>query len=342
MLRWGFGLLLLVAGCRVVFGPPPRAEAQNEVQAAQGKVLIYTSVYRHVLDALRPVLKEALPDVQVEFLQGGSEKLATRLDAELSAGAPRADLILTSDPFWYERLWHEDHLAAHASVGALSVPDELVHDAGGYTTVRLSTMVIAWDSRVVKDEDAPQSFAELFSSKWTGKVTMPDPLGSGTTFTTLAFLHAADPNIVTKIAAAKTIASGGNSSTLNRLEAQEHAVGMVLLENILAAKERKTPVHWRLPEEGAVSIPGPVALIRKGPNPKAARAVYDVLLSDAAQAIMVQGNMHAARRGIKPPTGAPDLDALLTTRYRWTSQFTADVAQHGHDLRKKFSEAMGR
>ena len=48
----------------------------------------------------------------------------------------------------------------------------------------------------------------------------------------------------------------GNSSTLTRLESGEHAVGFVLLENILKAKARATPVQYRLPAEGAVLIPG--------------------------------------------------------------------------------------
>src|SRR5687768_11651534 len=213
----------MLAACRVEIGPPERRTENTEgAEKPSGKITIYTSMYRPVIEELEPLLHRALPEVQVEWLQAGSEKIATRLDAELAAGAPRADLVMTSDPLWYERLWREGHLLPHASLRALAMPRELVHPEGAFVTSRISTMVVAFNERSLEAEDAPRTFAELFTERWAGRVTAPDPLGSGTAFTTLAFLIEREPQIVEKMKAARTIASGGNSTAITRLESGEH------------------------------------------------------------------------------------------------------------------------
>jgi iron(III) transport system substrate-binding protein len=337
-------LLLVLAACRVEIGPPERPvplENTEEGEKPSGKITIYTSMYRPVIEQIEPLLKRELPQVEVEWLQAGSEKIATRLDAELAAGAPRADLVMTSDPLWYERLWREGHLLPHASLRALAMPRELVHAEGAFVTSRISTMVIAYNERAVKAEEAPQSFAELFSERWSGKVTIPDPLGSGTAFTTLAFLVARDDRIMERMKAARTVASGGNTTAITRLESGEHAVGFVLLENVLMARQSGSPLAYRVPREGAVLIPGPIAILKKSPNPRAARAVYDLILSQPAQQAIVRGAMHSPFEGVSPPEGAPAIETLLQTEYRWTPEFVARAWEESHALRTRFSEVMG-
>lgn len=336
-------VLFLAMGCRVEVGPPERPNLNTSAEEKpSGEVMIYTSMYRSVIDAVKPVLAEQLPGVTVKWLQGGSEKLGTRLDAELSVAAPQADIVMTSDPLWYERLWQNGHLKPYASIGALAMPRDLVHPKGAFATTRISTMVIAYNTRFVKPEEAPKTFASLFDPKWKGRVTTPDPLGSGTTFTTLAFLaYHEGPEIIDRMKAAQTISSGGNSSTMTRLESGEHHVGFVLLENVMKARLAGSPIGFEIPEEGAVLVPGPISILEKTQNLRAAQAVYDVLVSEAVQKKIVAGWMHSPLPKVAAPEGAPPLKELLKTRYRWTDSFVAKASREGHDLRKRFAEVMG-
>src|SRR5262249_1072349 len=152
---------------------PEKSPASSSGHPA-GTVLIYTSMYRPMIDAITPVLEAKLPEVKVEWLQGGSEKIATRLDAELAAGQTPADIIMTSDPFWYERLKQNGHLLPYASIRALSMAREFVDKDGAFVTSRMSVMVLAYNERLVKIEDTPVSFADLFSPRFSGQVTIPD------------------------------------------------------------------------------------------------------------------------------------------------------------------------
>jgi iron(III) transport system substrate-binding protein len=341
--RGSLVLFLMLAACRIEIGPPERrTDNTEEAEKPSGKITIYTSMYRPVIEEIEPLLRGALPEVQVEWLQAGSEKIATRLDAELAAGAPHADLVMTSDPLWYERLWREGHLLPHASVRALAMPRELVHPEGAFVTSRISTMVIAYNERAVRAEDAPRTFGDLFTERWAGKVTTPDPLGSGTAFTTLAFLIERDSEIVARMKAARTIASGGNSTAITRLESGEHAVGFVLLENVMQSKQAGSPIGYAVPTDGAVLIPGPIAILKKTANARAARAVYDFILSDGAQRAIVRGAMHSPFVSIEAPSGTPSLEALLKTEYRWTPAFVRKASEESQSLREHFAETMGQ
>ena len=99
-------------------------------------------MYRHVLDALEPVVKAQLPDVTVHWYQAGSEKVAARLDAELAAAGTVADIVATSDPAYFARLRSEGHLRRYASANGLRTPASLIEPDGYFTPLRLSTMVL--------------------------------------------------------------------------------------------------------------------------------------------------------------------------------------------------------
>jgi iron(III) transport system substrate-binding protein len=334
-----FGLAL--SGCRIEVGAPA-AKCTDAQGAPSGEVMIYTSMYRSVLDQVDPILEAKLPGVQVEWLQSGSEKIATRLDAELSAGATSADLVLTSDPFWYERKKREDHLLRYASLAALALPREMVDRDGAYVTSRISTMVVAYNTRLVSEEEAPRSFAELFDDKWKNAVTIPDPLGSGTAFTTLAYLvDVYGEEIIQRMHRANTVAAGGNSSAITRIETGEQKVGFVLLENVLAAKRSGAPIGYRVPKDGAALIPGPIAILKLSDNPVAARAVYDLLLSPEVQKLIVGGDLHSPYEALDPPAGTPSLHQLKETKHDFTPAFLSRSMERAESLRHRFSAIMG-
>jgi hypothetical protein len=104
--RWlrATAVTIALAACRIETAAPGGNAAASGAFTPSGEVWVYTSMYHPVIDALDPLIRRVLPQVNVRWYQAGSEKVANRLDAELAAGGTPADLLLTSDPFLYERL----------------------------------------------------------------------------------------------------------------------------------------------------------------------------------------------------------------------------------------------
>ena len=312
-------LLAIAAGCRVEIGAPAAA---NSGEAAT--VRIYTSVYKHVLDALQPAIEErlraqGLGAARIEWFQSGSEKVAARIDAELASGGSPCDVLLTADPTYYARLKKEGALAAYVSPAALRQPREYVDPDGAWAMSRMMTMVIV-ASPALPEARTPRSWAGLASGDL--RVALGDPLSSGTNLMAVGALAGKFGwPWFRALKQAGGVVAGGNASVLQRVESGESDAGVVLLENVLAARARGSRVRLVLPTDGALVIPGPIALLQHGRRSEAARAVYDALLSDEVQRVLVrEALLHSPDPKLPPPPGAPPLSDLLLARLPLSTQ----------------------
>jgi iron(III) transport system substrate-binding protein len=294
-------------------------------------VWIYTAIYQDQVDRFAAAAKEELPDIDVQWFQGGSEKLAQRWEAEHGAGASPACILATSDPSWYVDLAHRGLLHPYVSPRALELPRAWVTQ--WYAPHRIDLMVIG----APKDAAAPQSFQELADPAWKDKFSTGDPFSSGTTFTTVSawdqlygqeFLQRLDQN--------GWVMAGGNSAVLGRIESQEKPIGVVLLNNLLTKPDAARIIY---PTDGAVPIPGLLSIPTDCRSPEAAERVVDWLMGDTAQKIVVSARMHSPFPGQPSPEGTPHLDEIKLAPL--PEDFTDRTAARAADLRTRL-EALQR
>lgn len=321
------GVVPTLAGCRIEVGQQRvdhtgdhTAESQaNNTQdtAIKGKVVLYTSAYREVADALVELAHQKHPNLQVDVFQGGSEKIATRLDAEIAAGRAGADVLLTSDPIYYEHLKHKDLLLSYVSPNATPIPRPLVDYDNTYTGTRISSMVLAYNPKKVADTQAPHSFQDLIKPAYCQNVAFGDPLASGTFLMTVLTLWAhpedtqTQPPLLPELSKCGASLGGGNSVVLSKIVSGEKLYGALLLENVLTAQAKGEPIAYIVPEDGAVLIAGAVAGMKSTQNLAAAKALIDLILSPEGQAIIANtGQMHAANPLVAPPKHEPAIPVL--------------------------------
>jgi iron(III) transport system substrate-binding protein len=333
--------LLVLAGCRIeTAAPQAGGSAQAQSDAPAGEVWVYTSMYRHVLDAFDPLLKKQLPGVTVKWFQAGSEKVASRLEAELAAGGTQADILLTSDPFLYARYKEKGRWLRYASPNGLRTPRTLIDLDGHFEAARLSTMVLVYR----EGEPAPESFAALAEPAWKDGVALGDPLTSGTAFTWAVFTWIrSGSDAFSKLRANGAQVAGGNAAVMQKVEGKEAKVGVVLLENVLAAQARGSKVVAAWPSDGAVLVPGPVAILKSSRNPVAAKAVVDVLLSPEGQALIAEkGEMHAVDPRAPGPHGEQGLEALMPKTQPWSEEVLARGLKEGAAIKEAFARAFSK
>ncbi|MCU0697542.1 MAG: ABC transporter substrate-binding protein [Myxococcaceae bacterium] len=340
MKRWWLLVALALAACRIETAAPANNAPASTDGAPRGDLWVYTSMYRHVLDALEPLLKERLPQVTVRWFQGGSEKVATRLEAELTAGGSPCDVLMTSDPFLYRRLAQSQRLARTVSVNGVRTPRALLDPDGHWEAVRVSTMVLAHRA----GQPAPSSFAALLEPTWKGEVVVGDPLTSGTAFTwAVAMERTFGADFFPKLRANGARVAGGNAAVLQKIEGGEAKVGVVLLENVLAAKARGSPVEAAWPTDGAVIVPGPVAVLSTSRNPIAAKAFIDVLLSPEGQRVIRElGDMHAVDPRQPGPRGLEGIEPLLTKSAPFDEALLDRGLAEGPALKARFTAAFSQ
>jgi iron(III) transport system substrate-binding protein len=332
-------LCLMVTGCRIESVSPATTGPISTSDTPSGDVWVYTSMYRPVVDALEPVLKEQLPAVTVHWYQAGSEKVLARLEAELAAGGTQADVIATSDPFLYARFKEEGRWLPYASPNGQRIPRSLVDLDAQYEAIRVSTMVLVHR----KEARAPSSFRELTDPKWAGEVALGDPLTSGTAFTWAVFMEQAyGAEFFAELRTNGARIAGGNAAVLQKLEGGEAKVGVLLLENALVARAKGSPVEIAWPSDGAVVIPGYAAILKTSRHSRAAQAVVDVLLSAKGQAVIVGGDMHAADPRLNGPRGEAGVEALIVKARPWDEAMQRRGNSDGNRVKQLFSRAFSK
>ncbi len=333
-------LSLSLVACRIESVSPQAQETTAATESPSGDVWIYTSMYRTVVDTLDPVIKQQLPAVTVHWYQAGSEKVLSRLEAELSAGGTQADLIATSDPFLYARFKAEGRWLPYASPNGQRTPRSLVDLDGQFATIRLSTMVLVCRKGL---EPAPAGFDQLTDPRWKGEVALGDPLTSGTAFTWSVFMEQAyGEEYFAKLRQNGARIAGGNAAVLQKLEGGEAKVGVLLLENALVARAKGSPIEIRWPSDGAVTIPGYAGILKSTRHARAAQAVLDVLLSSAGQAVIVEGDMHAADPRLAGPRGEPGLEAVIAKARPWDEAMLKRGNTEGARVKQTFSGAFSK
>lgn len=308
------------------------------------QVWIYTSIYKEVIEEMKGPLQKAVPEADIQWFQGGSENVASKLSAELAAGHAKADLILTSDPFWYLELKSAGKLLpVHGAVATQGTPAAFADPDGAFTGVRLPVILIGYNESAIAASEAPKSWKDLLDPKWKGKIAMPSPLESGTAFTAVALLS---KNLGWEYFQAlqkqDVLAAGGNSSVITRIETKERPIGIVLLENILKAREKGSPVQAVYPSDGAIPVNSPIAILKDTRNPELARKVHDWFFSDEAQKAMVKSGMYSLIPGIPSHPGARPWKEVQGQLLRWSPEIAAELFSKREEIKTRFAETVLR
>lgn len=307
-------------------------------------VTIYTSIYENVIAQMAPLLEQQFPDIEVRWHQSGSEEIAAKVNSEIAAGQIRADIIMTSDPFWYEELKNGGYLLQYESPAASEIPEELKDPENYFVTVRMPVMVMAANSQKLTPEQMPASFQSLASPEWKNRITMGNPLQSGSMFTSVAALSEKYGwEYFEALRQNEMIAAGGNSAVLSRVSSGEKDAGIILLENLLEAKKKNPdlPVATIYPEDGSILVPSPIAIVKTSESSEAAKQIYDFMFSDEGQRAIVEGNMYSPFDKIAPPPGARPWSAVYAnTLVGWSPEYLRETLGRRDEIKDQFQRIM--
>ena len=292
-------------------------EASSANSGVSGKVVIYTSMYEDIIENMEAALEEEFPNLDVEFFQGGSGTIQSKIAAEMDAGKMGCDLLMVAEPSYALELKEAGILHAHP----FADEDKLLfdYDSDGYWyPVRVCNMVLAYNPEKNDLSGIPHSmkeFAEDASMK--GRLSMSNPLTSGTAYCSMVGLVDKYGEDYVKALAAQDVAVESGSVALTKLETGECAEIMVLEESVLKKREEEgSALEVIYPEDGSIPVPSPIMIIDEkhsaNANIAAAEAVEDYFLSPAGQQLVIQGWMYGVRSDVEEyPYDAVPLTELL-------------------------------
>ncbi len=284
---------------------PATYEVTPELIAAaekEGSVAWYTSADTEVVERLAADFHAKYPRIEVHTERSGAERNLQRISQEYSSNLHLVDIYEASDavqfPLFKRRGWLAPLLPAEV---VKLWPKSGVDKDGQFAVLRANLSVIAYNTKLVKAEDAPKSLADLLDPKWRGRMVKAHPGYSGTIMTaTFVISRALGWDYFEKLGQQRVLQTQSSSDPPKKLALGERPVMADGNEyNINILKEKGVPVEPVYAPEGTPFVPGNAAILNDAPHPNAAKLYYAYMYSrEAQQSLSDVGGLRSLHPGV--------------------------------------------
>ena len=292
--------LTACGGSKPVSGKKGADDTSQVNPDVTGKVVIYTSMYEDIIDNMEDQLSEVFPNADIEFFQGGSGTIQSKVAAEIDSGKLGCDMLMVAEPSYSLELKEKGILHPYD----YSDKERLLFDydkEGYWYPVRVCNMVLAYNPEKYDRSELPGSMKDFAEDKsMKGKLSMSNPLTSGTAFSSVVGLLDKYGEDYFKALGSQDVAIESGSVALTKLETGECSEIMVLEESVLKKREEEgSSLEVIYPEDGSIPVPSPVMIIDEkysaNANTEAAEAVEEYFLSPEGQKLIIDGWMYGVR-----------------------------------------------
>ena len=278
-------------------------QAPPEVVAGarrEGRVVVYGSLEADAFDVIRKVYEQRY-GVSVEYWRAASTRVLDRALAEHRSGRGLFDVVLTnSGPM--KILKAQGVFQRYSSPSYEEFPPA-TRDRDGILSPSYRVVVVSvlYNTRLVRPEEAPKTYADLLDPKWRGKIVMPDPTLHTTTATWLVNLRRVLGGQWRSFVERLGQQVGLVESFLpvvQKLVAGEYALGVTYVKYVRQFSEAPLDYVRLNPVLADAHL---VALAKNAPHPNAGKLLIDTLTSRAGLIALAQTGEFVLVPGIYPP-----------------------------------------
>lgn len=281
--------------------------------SATGSLTLYTSEPEEKVDEIIAAFNEEHPDVDVQVYRAGTGDLKARIEAEKASGSVEADLIWAADAPTFEAFKSEDLLAQLNDVETGEVIDGAVDPEGYYVGTRIISTVLAYNTSVIDEADAPQSWTDLTDARFRDKIVMPDPAVSGAAaYNATVWMNNDElgEDWLTALGENAPMIAASNGPTSQEIAGGGHPVGVVVDYLVRDLAAQGSPVKEVYATEGSPYITEPIAVFADSKNQSAAELFINFVLSKKGQELAVEQNYLPIIGGVGTPGDAPELEDI--------------------------------
>ncbi len=282
---------------------PDRQRLLEEGAKAEGKVLLYTSmVVQQAVEPIKKGFERKYPFLTVEFLRANSAQLVQRVLAENRARSNQSDVVVAGAG---PALAQTGFTQPFSSPALAAYPKNHVGPDGSYAATRFSYEGIGFNTRLVKADEAPQSYQDLLDPKWRGKMVWSNSQETGAPFfiTQMRQIMGEDKALIyLKALSQQQIATQSASlrSVLDQVITGEYSIGIAMaLHHIGISKAKGAPVDGTLPDP-VLARADDIVLLKSAPHPYAGMLLVDFILSEEGQKIFADAQYFPAHSGVPP------------------------------------------
>jgi iron(III) transport system substrate-binding protein len=274
----------------------------------------YSPHGRNLLELLEQEFEKANPDVDVRWLDMGSQEVFDRVRSEQAN--PQADIWFGGPDVIFGRGVEQGLLQPFRPSWAEQLPEESRDANDLYFGLYLAVPILMFNSEAVAGEHIPLDWDDLLDERWKDKVIIRDPLASGTMRTAFGMILARSVAETAETTAglewlrqldAQTSTYTANPALLfEKLARQEGLLTIWELTDALLLQQRGAPIGYRFPASGTPVIDDSIGLVSGARHPDEARRFIEWVGSKEALALVAHQVFRLPARLDVPPEELPE------------------------------------
>lgn len=254
-------------------------------------LIVYSPHGKELLEYLEKGFEKAHPDIDVQWVDMGSQEVLDRVRAEKDN--PQAAVWFGAPAEAFDRATREKLLEPYIPTWSNAVSVEARENNDHWYGTYLTPEVIAYNTEAVTAGQAPKDWDDVLDPKWKGKVLIRDPIASGT-------MRAIFGAIIAR-SVARTGSPEGGYEWLRKLDAntREYVLNPTILYQKLGRQEgvitlwdmpdiatlnqrTRIPVGYVIPSSGTPVLVDGIAIIKGTKHPKEAKLYYEFVTTPEA------------------------------------------------------------
>src|SRR5262245_30792832 len=328
---WGLSAFAAQPASAQAFAPD---RADLDAARKEGNLSWYTStpfpLVQHLVDKFQQDT-----GIKVQLLRTGGQAVLRRFQQEAAAGRPGADVMTMSDAGAANGLAKQGLFEPFSPEGVDKVEPDARDRDGRWIAQRLSIVGIPIRSDKVAEKDVPKTWSDLKHPKYKGLMVMPDPSFTAIQLVVVGMLsRSLGWDFYKALRANDTMIVQGHQQVFSTMQQGERLIGAEGADPRSFADGQEVPNQTLVyPTEGVFIVSSPTAVIKGARNPNAAKLFAQFMISLAAQKMIAEGGIHAARIDVAPPPGQPALSEV-----KFLPVDLDLIEERGRELKTRFAE----
>ncbi|HEY0419655.1 MAG TPA: extracellular solute-binding protein [Acetobacteraceae bacterium] len=247
------------------------------------------------------------PGIKVVVVRTTAQVAYERLSQDIKNNTAQCDVFSSTDPGHDEALKARGLLARYIPQNAAALAPALQNadKDGYYFTTAAGLVVITYNTRKVKPEEAPKNWPDLLAPRWRRQVSVGHPAFSGYVgIWVLSMRQLYGWDFFEKLEKNQPQIGRSVNDTVTMLNSGERSVAAGPTGTTLLSADKGNPLALVYPTDGAVLIISPSAVMANAPHPNAARLFMEFLLSEEASQVSVEMRGESLRADVLPKPGA--------------------------------------
>ncbi len=301
LIRWASLLVLYLASLTPVVGYSQENTTQKIIESArkEGELVWYTTMSSDQSNAFMALFQQKYPFLKPSVIRLGGSALLNRILTEAKAGKNFFDVAHGTGEIVLP-LMEMGLLAPYLSPERKMIPDDLKDAKGFWTSVYVNSIVLGYNTNLVKRQLVPRSYNELLQPQWKGrKISIDDTYVTFLQGLMSAWGKEKAIGYLKKLAGQDPVVMRGSTVRVQLAAAGEFPLVIAYANIIQYLTEKGAPVDW-VPLEPAVISVNTVMAAAKAAHPNAAKLFIDFTLSKEGQEKLWDFQRIPARSDVEP------------------------------------------